>query len=199
MSSSQSKHSAVPSNESPSFPVILATEPSGARLPYKICRWPDALIGCEIGTITSCPSCSPGTSARFSASVFPVTVMHEPSSSPSLRRYLSTAGVPPTRCTSSITYLPDGLRSAMNGTESETSWKVSRERLRPTARPIAIRWSTALVEPPRAITVTIALRNAAAVMMSDGLRSSINSRFIAAPAATHSAIFSSELAGLEDE
>lgn len=38
MSSSESYTLAGPSNTSPSLPVILATHPSGARLPYKICR-----------------------------------------------------------------------------------------------------------------------------------------------------------------
>lgn len=37
---------------------------------------------------------------------------------PFSRRYFMTAGVPPIFCTSSITYLPLGLRSAMNGTRS---------------------------------------------------------------------------------
>ena len=41
-----------------------------------------------------------------------------------------------------------------------------------TARAMAMRWSTALVEPPTAIMRTIAFSNAARVMMSRGLRSS---------------------------
>ena len=38
MSSSESYTLAGPSNTSPSLPVILATHPSGARLPYNIYR-----------------------------------------------------------------------------------------------------------------------------------------------------------------
>lgn len=48
-----------------------------------------------------------------------------------------------TLCTSSITYLPEGLRSAMKGTRSDTRWKSSRVRSRPQARAMAIRCSTA--------------------------------------------------------
>ena len=55
----------------------------------------------------------PAQSARFSATVRPVTVMQSPVMSPSSSRYFMTAGVPPIRCTSSITYCPLGLRSAM--------------------------------------------------------------------------------------
>lgn len=53
--------------------------------------------------------------------------------SPFSRRYFMTAGVPPIFCTSSITYLPLGLRSAMNGTRSlhfytRTKKPIIRER-----------------------------------------------------------------------
>eukprot|EP00976_Prorocentrum_cordatum_P026942 547130-Prorocentrum_minimum.AAC.1 len=180
--------------------------------------------------------------------------MHEPSMSPSSKRYLSTAGVPPILWTSSITYLPEGFRSAMKGTLSEhfcqkretgnavvaaetpsavdpsrqtdrnpksasermarspsllptwrfvlfvynggsqrtkaysiwvhdrscntlrpvsrvlspcssprPTWKSSRVSSMPAESAMAIRWSTALVEPPSAITVTIAFSNAARV------------------------------------
>ena len=51
---------------------------------------------------------------------FPVTVMHDPSMSPSSMSIFSTAGIPPTPCRSSMTYFPLGLRSAKKGTLSET-------------------------------------------------------------------------------
>eukprot|EP00976_Prorocentrum_cordatum_P029041 590753-Prorocentrum_minimum.AAC.1 len=35
-----------------SLPVILATEPSGARLPYSTCRWPEDLMGSLSGLST---------------------------------------------------------------------------------------------------------------------------------------------------
>lgn len=38
MSSSESYTLAGPSNTRPSLPVIFATQPSGARLPYRICN-----------------------------------------------------------------------------------------------------------------------------------------------------------------
>lgn len=38
MSSSESYTLAGPSNTRPSLPVIFATQPSGAKLPYRICK-----------------------------------------------------------------------------------------------------------------------------------------------------------------
>ena len=77
--------------------------------------------------------------ARFSARVLPVTVMQEPSIIPSDIKYFNTAGVPPTLWTSSMTYLPDGFKSAMNGVLLETAWKSSRVNLMPTECAIAIK------------------------------------------------------------
>ena len=59
-----------------------------------------------------------------------------------------TAGVPPYRCISSITYFPEGFKSAKKGVLSEIRWKSSRVRSTLTARAMAMRWSTALVLPP---------------------------------------------------
>ena len=119
IASSWSKHLAGPSNSSPSFPVIFATDPSGATSPYRICRCPVSLMGLSSGITTSWPSVKSGQDSRFSASVFPVTVRHDPSTMPCLSRYLRHAGVPPTACRSSMTYLPLGLRSARKGVLSE--------------------------------------------------------------------------------
>mmetsp|Transcript_80 Transcript_80/g.178 ORF Transcript_80/g.178 Transcript_80/m.178 type:complete len:206 (-) Transcript_80:693-1310(-) len=154
-------------------------------------------MGSLSGRSTSCPSDRGGHPARFSAIVLPVTVMQEPSTRPSSMRYLSTAGVPPILWTSSMTYLPEGLRSAMKGTLSEHAWKSSRVSSTPAASAMAIRCSTALVDPPSAITVTIAFSNAARVMMSLGLRSSLRRFRIAAPAIRHSSIFRGSSAGME--
>ena len=41
--------------------------------------------------------------------------------------------------TSSMTYLPDGFKSAMNGVLLETAWKSSRVNLMPTECAIAIK------------------------------------------------------------
>ena len=64
---------------------------------------------------------SPGRSRRVSPKLRPVQVMGDPSSSPFSNKYLSTAGVPPTREISSITYSPDGFKLARNGVESDTA------------------------------------------------------------------------------
>ena len=64
---------------------------------------------------------------------------------------------------------------------------------------MAMRWSTAFVDPPVTMTMRIAFSKAALVMMSRGLRSSSSNFLIAAPAALHSASFSSESAGDDDE
>ncbi|MNY49977.1 hypothetical protein D3C86_1854490 [compost metagenome] len=44
-SCSPSNTRAGPTNFSPSFPEIFATEPFSAKFPYRICKWPFALIG----------------------------------------------------------------------------------------------------------------------------------------------------------
>ena len=49
MSSSLSKTLAGPVNCRPSLPVILATAPSGARLPRRMRMWPSFLIGLSSG------------------------------------------------------------------------------------------------------------------------------------------------------
>mmetsp|Transcript_28157 Transcript_28157/g.69343 ORF Transcript_28157/g.69343 Transcript_28157/m.69343 type:complete len:286 (-) Transcript_28157:657-1514(-) len=199
MSSSESYTLANPLKYKPSLPVILATEPSGARLPYRHCRCPVALMGSEMGLITCCPVLRSGHDARFSAMVLPVTVMQLPSISPSFSRYLSTPGVPPTLCRSSITYLPLGLRSAMKGVRSDTAWKSSRVSVMPTECAMAMMCSTALVEPPRAMMITMEFSKAARVMMSRGLRSMASRCFMALPAMKHSSIFSGSSAGMDDE
>lgn len=50
---------------------------------------------------------------------------------------------PPTLCRSSITYLPEGLRSEMKGMRSEVRWKSSRVSSSPQVLAMAIRCSTA--------------------------------------------------------
>mmetsp|Transcript_3241 Transcript_3241/g.7979 ORF Transcript_3241/g.7979 Transcript_3241/m.7979 type:complete len:298 (+) Transcript_3241:342-1235(+) len=199
MASSWSKQRAGPSNSSPSLPVIFATDPSGATSPYRICRWPVSLMGLLRGITTSWPSLKPGHISKFSAMVFPVTVMHDPSIIPSSRRNFKTAGVPPTVCRSSITYFPEGLRSARKGVLSLMRWKSSSVISTPTLWAIAMRWSTAFVDPPSAMMTTIAFSKAAFVMMSRG-RMSFSSRFRTAwPTILHSSIFSGSSAGMLDE
>ena len=49
--------------------------------------------------------------------------MQSPCRYPRSSRYFITAGVPPTACRSSCTYLPLGFRSASSGTRSLARWK----------------------------------------------------------------------------
>ena len=113
MSSSESKTLAGPSKRSPSLPVIFATAPPGARLPRRMRICPVSLMGAPSGATMRWPSASGAAPSRFSAIVWPVQVRQSPSIRPSARRYFMTAGTPPARCRSSMTYLPLGFRSAM--------------------------------------------------------------------------------------
>ena len=75
---SESKTIAEPLKTNPSFPVILATEPSSAIFPYNILICPELLIGFSIVLTTSWPILRSLTSFKFSSKVFPVTVRHSP-------------------------------------------------------------------------------------------------------------------------
>ena len=98
-------------------PVILATEPSGERLPLRIAKWPCSYIGLSIGRMTSWSARGvSGISAKFSATVLPVMVMQSPCNKPALSKIFMTCGTPPARCKSTAKYLPLGLRSQMTGT-----------------------------------------------------------------------------------
>lgn len=63
---------------------------------------------------------------------------------------------------------------------------------------MAIKCSTALVEPPSAMTMTIALRNAFSVMMSRGFKSIFNKSRRYFPASRHSSSFNGSSAGVEE-
>ena len=97
-----------------------------------------------------------------------------------------------------MTYLPLGFRSAMKGTRSLTSWKSSIPSGTPAARAIAMRCSTALVEPPSTITITIAFSKDSRVMIRLGRRSISSSRRTAAPARRHSSRLSGSVAGVHE-
>mmetsp|Transcript_23696 Transcript_23696/g.58577 ORF Transcript_23696/g.58577 Transcript_23696/m.58577 type:complete len:336 (-) Transcript_23696:810-1817(-) len=194
-SSSQSNTAAVPLNTSPSLPVIFATHPPGATLPYMIWRCPVALMGELTGKITFCPLVSSGKLLRFSPIDLPVTVSCVSSIKPSWARYFMRAGVPPTLCRSSITYLPEGFMSARNGVLSEIFWKSSMVRGTSAARAMAMRCMTALVLPPVAMMMTIALSKEARVMISEGRMFFSRSTRIALPATRHSCLFSLLSAG----
>ena len=99
--------------------------------------------------------------------------------------------------TSSITYGPLGFKSARKGVRSLTFWKSSRTSSTPTERAIAIRCSTALVEPPRIVTTTMAFSKAARVMIALGLMSFSRRLRIASPARRHSSRLPGSSAGVE--
>jgi len=112
-----SKHRAGPRKMVPSLLVIFPTaNPGGARLPLSdVARWLDGLLEGPDDRLAFDEAVA-GKSARFSAIVLPVTVMQSPWRwNPCSNMYLRTPGVPPTWCKSSMTYLPLGLRSEMNG------------------------------------------------------------------------------------
>ena len=139
------------------------------------------------------------TLAKFSATVFPVTVKQSPCNRPSSNKYFITAGIPPYWCKSCIKNLPDGLKSASTGVSSDMRWKSSGLISTPTAWPIAMKCKTALVEPPRMTIIRIAFSNALRVMISEGLMSFSKRIRRYFPTSKHSFCLSSDTAGLEEE
>jgi len=67
-----------------------------------------------------------------------------------------------------------------------------------THRAIAIKCRTALVDPPRAMTMTIALRNDFSVIMSLGFKSIFSNSKRYFPARWHSSSFRGSSAGVEE-
>lgn len=63
---------------------------------------------------------------------------------------------------------------------------------------MAIKWSTALVDPPRAMTITMAFRKDFSVIISLGFKSIFKSSRRYFPAKRHSSIFSESSAGVEE-
>ena len=72
------------------------------------------------------------------------------------------------RSRSTMWYSPWGFMSAMWGTFRPTRSKSSSERSTCASCAIASRWSTAFVEPPRAMTTAIAFSKASLVMIWRG-------------------------------
>ena len=77
-----------------------------------------------------------------------------------------TTGTPPTWSMSVMTNGPKGLTSARCGTFLPIRSKSSIVRSTSASWAMASRWSTALVEPPKAMTTAMAFSNASFVMMS---------------------------------
>ena len=131
---------------------------------------PSVWIGASSGCTTT-PSGAGRVDARRGSrpSSCPVTVMQSPCSSPASRRCFITTGTPPTRSRSLMWNLPPGFMSAMCGTRAATRLKSSRSSATPASLAMASRWSTALVEPPRALVTAMAFSNAALVMIWRGV------------------------------
>ena len=107
--------------------------------------------------------------------------------------------IPPILISSDIKYLPLGFKSATIGVFLPRRVKSSSSMSTPIENAIAIRWRTAFVDPPSAMTTLIAFSKAARVMMSEGLMSFFTRCIIAAPASKQSCCFSGEIASCAEE
>jgi len=151
-------------------PVILATQPSGLKFPFKIARWPWAYIGLSMLRITSWSARgTSGTSRSTSAMVWPEIVMQSPCSRPATSSVFITCGMPPARCRSTARYLPDGFKSHSTGVLTRTRSKSSITHSTSAAWAMAKKCSTALVEPPVAMMTATAFSIDFLVTMSRGL------------------------------
>ena len=168
-SSSLSKTRALPVKRRPSLPLIFATAPPAARLPRRITRCPSFLTGSFIERMTVWPFGYGFTLVRFCRSVLPVTVRQSPCSSPAFSSVFINGWMPPTATSSLMKWRPLGLRSASTGVRAPRRVKsASVSFTLRMAWAIARRCSTALVEPPSALTTTMAFSKALRVRMSLG-------------------------------
>ena len=107
----------------------------------------------------------------------------------------ATSGLPPAACSSVATKRPDGFRSRSSGTRALMRSKSSSASSRPASCAIAIRCSTALVDPPVVATDAIAFSSDCRVMMSRG-RTPPRTRLITrSPAARATSAFFGSVAG----
>ena len=166
--SSPSNTRAVPSKVSWSMPATLTTAPLGASEPVSTAIPPWAWMGSSIRWTTSPSGAGGSRAARFSATVRPVTVRQSPCSSPASSSSRITTGTPPMRSMSAMWYLPWGLVSARCGTRAATLLKSSSSSSTRASWAMAKRWSTALVEPPRAMVTAMAFSKASLVIIWRG-------------------------------
>ena len=149
-------------------PEIFITAPSGARLPRRMTRPPLGLSGWPSGRTTSCPRVSTRVAPLPAPSVRPVTVGAEPSiafaSSSRLRDERAAAGA----VQIGRDEAPGRLEVDVERRARADAIEVGELERQPASRAIAIRCSTALVEPPVAATDAIAFSSAVRVMMSRG-------------------------------
>ena len=110
-----------------------------------------------------------------------------------------TWGTPPAACRSVVTKRPEGFKSHSTGTRARTVSKSSSASGTWAARAIANRCSTALVEPPSAITTAMAFSNACRVRMARGRRSRRTASTSTAADCAALSAFSASSAAIVDE
>ena len=116
-----------------------------------------------------CPAGYGFTPRKVSAMVSPVTVRQSPWSSFLSSSIFISGRMPPMATSSDIKCLPLGFKSASTGTRLPMRVKSSIVSFTFAACAMASRCSTALVEPPSAMTTVMAFSNAFLVRMSSGL------------------------------
>ena len=104
-----------------------------------------------------CQAAGGAVSFRISPSDLPFTFLASRSSLDS--RAFHNTGRPPALWKSSIYPVPTGLQFTSTGVAADASWMSSSVRSTPARRAMAMRWITALVDPPRAASTTDALWN----------------------------------------
>ena len=102
--------------------------------------------------------------------------------------------MPPMATSSLMRKRPLGFKSASTGTRAPMRVKSSSFSATPAVWAMARRWSTALVEPPRAMTTVMAFSKASFVMMSSGRMPRLMRSKTAMPAARASAALAGEVA-----
>ena len=107
--------------------------------------------------------------ARFSPTVFPVTVIAPVLIRPPRESSCIRAGMPPAWWRSARSWGPPGDMKQRCGVLSLKALNISRSSGTPASLAIAGRWSEVLVEPPKAMSTVIALAKASAVRIVGGL------------------------------
>ena len=121
-------------------------------------------------------------------------VRQSPCIRPSSTSIFIKGTVPPMRTSSAMTYLPLGLRSASTGVRLPMRVKSSSESLTRAVCAMASRCSTALVEPPRAVTRAMAFSKASLVRISLGRMPRLIRPSTARPAERQSTRLAAEMA-----
>ncbi len=182
-SSSPSKTRARPSKRSPSLPVTLATAPRGRG--SRTAR-PDGCLssgGFDSGRTISWPLIYMGTSFRFSFRVRPVTLMHSPCNRPPSSSIFIKRLDAADRDEFRHQVAPARAQVREHrGALADASEVIEAQAHASAACAIASRCSTALVEPPRAITTRMAFSKERRVRMSRGFKPAFTRRTTASPA-----------------